>query len=607
MTAVLLGFLLGQAWANLPQGKQEASPTPPYRTARPSEECARGTGSRLEAARACIRAGNYALAERKAEEAKDDTPSDPEVYETLAWAALKQNKFGPAARSSEAAAELDNKRARPYVLLAFAKELGGDRQGMLENLDAAARLDSRYGSLLSGARRNAMQRVFRPAGWASARPHSDGIVISDEKALADPGTPDAFFLEGELESAYAKPGLTDALIVLGALGLTSLLAGLLARRAWTARKSWKGAGARPPDFWESLLELIGSAFSLLDQRFRRGPPAVAGAPARGNAPRSAPPSTSTASQPARPGGTPFRRVGTPMQPTRPAARLPLQSGQDPRSKYEQVRILGSNEDGVLWEGFDKSLQRSVAIEELAIPKGDGRREAALARARELGSLQHPAILDLFEVADLGDKIWLIFELLEGRTLRDRITEAGRLTLDEARDILLPVCEALEFAHERGLLHRHVKPSRIILAEAGYVKLTGFEVLLDMERGRRYLAPEAERGQATQESDIFSLGACLYEMLSGRSPFRDADADAKARGEYVPVTSLVPDLPAGVDALLAMSLSPFLETRCPTVTRFIEALRGVETLAAQPQAQGQRLASPKPAWWIKLRKSSRRGS
>lgn len=568
-----------------------------------------GGRQRLEVARARLREGKYLSAERIAAGGVAETPSDPEVYELIAWAQLKQGRWGPAIKNATSAITLAPARARPYVLRAFGYELKGVRSGLIGDLESAVKRDKRYKPLLARAR--GIDRVFRPAGSAAmGEAVGDRFVLRGESESSDLGTDDALFLDGVVPKAGGLPTLSEALPILGILGFIGLLAGLLARRAWTTRRAGRERAGPPSDVWDVLLGWLGGAFARLEERLTGRPAPVAGPAAQpwgaraATSPQGAPRSGSAAHR----GQDSSRAAKTPPHAPRPqpAAKppgLPAGAAGDARAKYEQVRMLGRNEDGVLWEAFDRSLHRAVALEEVVLPPGDSRRQASLARARELAHLRHPAIIDLYEAADLGDRLWLIFELLEGRTLRDHVAEGGRLRFEEAREILAPVCEALEFAHGRGLMHGHLKPSRVILADAGYVKLSGFEVIQDVGRGRRYLAPEAERGQTRPESDVYSLGVCLYEALAGRSPFRDDDLDRKLRLEFARLAPLSIDAPAGIDTFLALALSPTPETRIRSPRQFLEGLRAAETTAAPPPP-APKLAAGKPDWWKKFKKRSR---
>jgi len=227
--------------------------------------------------------------------------------------------------------------------------------------------------------------------------------------------------------------------------------------------------------------------------------------------------------------------------------MPLSIG-DKLGPYEVVSLLGQGGMGEVYRARDATLKRDVALKVLpAAFLRDPERMARFQREAEvLASLDHPNIGHIHGIVDSQDSRGLVLALIEGPTLADRI-EAGPIALDEAVTIAKQIVEALEYAHDRGVVHRDLKPANIKITPDGVVKVLDFglaKVLEDepppssvtnsptLTLGHTragvilgtaaYMSPEQAVGRAVdRRSDIFSFGAVLYEMLTGKRAFRGA--------------------------------------------------------------------------------------
>ncbi|MFH1726303.1 MAG: protein kinase [Elusimicrobiota bacterium] len=268
-------------------------------------------------------------------------------------------------------------------------------------------------------------------------------------------------------------------------------------------------------------------------------------------------------------------------------------------KYRFTRIIGKGGMGQVWAATDESLGRVVAIKKMTEELGklgSKAREFYLKEARTVASLHHPHIIGIYEILDRRSGLYLVFEMASGKTVQHILAESRRLSVEKAREILSPVCEALDFAHSRSIVHRDLKPANIMLTDQGFVKVMDFGIARKISEevgasdGRQapvrdkrgiltdhtmtivgtpvYMSPEAEQGVVTPVSDIFSMGACLYEMVTGHQPF-DARAGMMIKIDrgYIKPSAHVPELPEGVDALIDDSLDPNPETRIPSVREF----------------------------------------
>src|SRR4051794_5715673 len=206
-------------------------------------------------------------------------------------------------------------------------------------------------------------------------------------------------------------------------------------------------------------------------------------------------------------------------------------------RYRIGPCLGTGGMGRVWLARDEVLRRDVAIKEIALPFGltDEEREEMRARtlreARAAARLSHPNVVRIYDVQPGDERPWIVMEYVSSRSLLQVIKENGPLPPTEVAGIGLAVLSALDAAQRVGVVHRDIKPSNVLVADDGRVLLTDFgSAIMDEGEGAltqtglilgspRYIAPErAANGISTLESDLWSLGATLYEAVEGRAPY-----------------------------------------------------------------------------------------
>ncbi|MCA1595810.1 MAG: serine/threonine protein kinase, partial [Chloroflexi bacterium] len=203
--------------------------------------------------------------------------------------------------------------------------------------------------------------------------------------------------------------------------------------------------------------------------------------------------------------------------------------------YEIIREIARSND-IVYEARDPAMNRRVALKELALAPnlvGEQRRERIerfYREARAAGNLAHPNIVTVFKVGEENGRHFIAMEFLEGDTLRSMLQVGGPLPVHRAVEICAQICDALDYAHQRGVIHRDVKPDNIQILPDGAPKLTDFGIArLGGEPGitqagqvfgtPSYMSPEQIAGKAVdQRSDVFAMGVVLYEILTGRKPF-----------------------------------------------------------------------------------------
>ena len=183
--------------------------------------------------------------------------------------------------------------------------------------------------------------------------------------------------------------------------------------------------------------------------------------------------------------------------------------------------------GVVYKARQKSLDRWVAIKVLAPERVHEERfaEHFEREAKTLAKMSHPNIVTVFDHGETGGLFYIVMEFVDGVNLRDLLRE-GKMEPEQALVIVPPICDALQYAHDKGIVHRDIKPENILLDREGRVKIADFGIAsLVGASGEKsgtppYMAPEQSGGTVDRRADIYALGVVLYEMLTGERPGKE---------------------------------------------------------------------------------------
>jgi len=259
------------------------------------------------------------------------------------------------------------------------------------------------------------------------------------------------------------------------------------------------------------------------------------------------------------------------------------------NRYMVTREIAAGGMGIVYEAMDRGLDRKVAIKKMRDEIREDRRERArfLGEAKTVAKMKHPSIVEIYAIEEDGDDAYLVFEYVAGRTLYELINDKGRLTVTEALPIFKGVCEALEYAHKRDIIHRDLKTANIMVDDDGRPKVMDFGIakLGHDAEGRAaktatiigtplYMAPEQEEGHVRRESDIYALGICLYEALGAAMPFQGTPGAvllSKREARYQRLSQVVADVPEAVSAVIDRALHPDPDKRIRTPMRFYQEL------------------------------------
>jgi len=270
-------------------------------------------------------------------------------------------------------------------------------------------------------------------------------------------------------------------------------------------------------------------------------------------------------------------------------------------RYHILEQLGQGGMAIVYKAYDTRLDTDVAVKFIRtdnIPPNI--LEQTLKRfereAKSLARLTHPNIVKVTDYGEFEDKPYLVMPLLTGGTLKDRVKKSS-VSWQEAVRLVITIGEALEYAHKHNLIHRDVKPANVLITENGQPMLTDFGVakLFDTDTAAdltgtgmgvgtpEYMAPEQWQGEVSVQTDVYSLGIVLYELVTGKRPFSAETPAAlliKLFNDPLPrPTQSNPNLPEAIEKVLIKALARDLNERYKTMSEFLAALENLNVQSA----------------------------
>lgn len=291
------------------------------------------------------------------------------------------------------------------------------------------------------------------------------------------------------------------------------------------------------------------------------------------------------------------------------------AGADPSKrlgKYILVRELGRGGMGTVYKGWDTGLKRWVAIKVLTAKLEGGEERARFQREAETtAALQHPDIVGIYDVAREGDRHFIVMKYVEGRTLSGQT-----LPFRRACEIMARVARAVDHAHDRKVVHRDLKPQNVMIDSTGKPWVMDFGLAKQLSGGLNltspgsivgtpsYMPPEQAAGNLAQvdaRSDIYSLGAILYEIVTGQAPFRGATPvetiQSVVNHPLTPPSKLNPDVPRDLETVILKAMEKDKNRRYPTASAFARDLERC--------LSGERVTVRRPSRVRDLRRQVRR--
>lgn len=268
----------------------------------------------------------------------------------------------------------------------------------------------------------------------------------------------------------------------------------------------------------------------------------------------------------------------------------IMKGQKINDRYQIIKSIGEGGMANVYLAYDTILDRNVAVKVL---RGDLATDEKFVRrfqreALSASSLSHPNIVEVYDVGEDNGQYYIVMEYIEGCQLKQLLKKRGRLTLSEVIDIMLQITDGLSVAHDAYIIHRDIKPQNIMILDSGLVKITDFGIAMAMNSTQltqtnsvmgsvHYLPPEQANGKgSTLQSDIYSMGILMYELLAGELPYKGDNAveiALKHLKEKIPsVREKFPEIPQSVENIIIKATAKNPKNRYADARSMNEDLR-----------------------------------
>ena len=268
----------------------------------------------------------------------------------------------------------------------------------------------------------------------------------------------------------------------------------------------------------------------------------------------------------------------------------IMKGQKINDRYQIIKSIGEGGMANVYLAYDTILDRNVAVKVL---RGDLATDEKFVRrfqreALSASSLSHPNIVEVYDVGEDNGQYYIVMEYIEGCQLKQLLKKRGRLTLSEVIDIMLQITDGLSVAHDAYIIHRDIKPQNIMILDSGLVKITDFGIAMAMNSTQltqtnsvmgsvHYLPPEQANGKgSTLQSDIYSMGILMYELLTGELPYKGDNAveiALKHLKEKIPsIRDKYPEIPQSVENIIIKATAKNPKNRYADARSMNEDLR-----------------------------------
>lgn len=270
----------------------------------------------------------------------------------------------------------------------------------------------------------------------------------------------------------------------------------------------------------------------------------------------------------------------------------IMKGQKINDRYQIIKTIGEGGMANVYLAYDTILDRNVAVKVL---RGDLAQDEKFVRrfqreALSASSLSHSNIVEVYDVGEDNGQYYIVMEYIEGKHLKQLLKKRGNLTVTEVIDIMLQITDGMALAHDSYIIHRDIKPQNIMILENGLVKITDFGIAMAMNAAQltqtnsvmgsvHYLPPEQASGNgSTLQSDIYSMGILMYELLCGHLPYRGDNAveiALKHLKEPLPsIREYLPNLPQSVENVILKATAKNPKNRYADAREMHEDLKTV---------------------------------